>query len=622
MDFTFLKNGNVAFYRSDAEQAEWTQEEFNLHCVFPYDSKKEIERGMVILFQDINEWHAYEVRQCTVMVTESYQQITAESIAISELTDCHIPEKEELTNVTASSALAKALTGTGWNVGRVESNPVSSGNFSRGSAWDNVNIIPKNWNVYISPRVTVGQNGITGRYIDILSTAGVDAGLRMTVDKNITDPSVRYDDSELYTALYGYGGTYSEGSGDSRVTLEYNFSEVEWNKTSDHPAKPAGQKYLEYPEMTALYGRNGKPRFGYYQNTNVKDPETLLRLTWESLKQCCEPKISIQGTVTDLERLGLPDVPVRLHYMVVIDLEPIGVMLYRQIIKCTVDLLDPTNTRPEIGDYIPNIIYINRETDRSATGGGRGRGGGSRRDLEMSMYQTEIYDTGREVGMYARKVDEHGNILTQSGMHIDPETGVLVYAEDNPNMLGSRFRVTSEMIASEVRARTEQGNELSSMIRQTSNEIALEVSERRSADNNLSARIKVNADNILLRVEKNGVISSINQTSETVKISASRIELDGTTIADKLKTTDLAVASMHTMGGSNLFEGRCSFPDKVTMQDFSYENRNVSWKSKTITTYNLSNLHHWLWDNNGSTGWTSGSIVVGHTDSTIYYLGR
>ena len=53
MDFTFLKaTGEVAFFRSDAEQAEWTQEEMNLVCSFPFVADKMIERGMTVLFQD------------------------------------------------------------------------------------------------------------------------------------------------------------------------------------------------------------------------------------------------------------------------------------------------------------------------------------------------------------------------------------------------------------------------------------------------------------------------------------------------------------------------------------------------------------------------------------------
>lgn len=44
------------------------------------------------------------------------------------------------------------------------------------------------------------------------------------------------------------------------------------------------------------------------------------------------------------------------------------------------------------------------------------------------------------------------------------------------------------------------------------------------------ASISVNAGNIESKVSKNGVISSINQSSESVKIQASKVEIDGTTV--------------------------------------------------------------------------------------------
>ena len=549
MDFVFLKGDKVAFFRSDAQTAEWTQEELNLHCTFPFLQDKVIERGMVVLFQDpaTDDWQAYMIRQCKGFT--SYQQIEAENLAITELSACHIPEIIKFDNVTAQDALTDILAGTGWGIGAVNSNPVSSGDISRGSVWQNISIISRNWNVYIMPRVTVNASGIAGRYLDLIPASGIDRGLRLAVNKNVTDPCVTYDDSELYTALFGYGGTYSEGSGESRVTLEYNFSAVEWLKTNDHPAKPSGQKYIEFPEMTALYGLNGKPRFGYYQNTGIIDPEILLEKTWETLKTCCEPKISITGTATDLKRLRYADVPLRLHDMAIIELEPLGVQFYKQVVKLTVNLLDPTKNLPTIGDYIPNIIYINRETEDFATGGGKGSGGGrgsSKVDLENSEFKTGMYDNGRQIGIYAAKVDKQGDILQQAGMDIDPETGVLVYAEDTLNMIGSKFRVQSDRITSEVTDRKNADNALSSRITQTANQISIEVSERKSADASLSGRITVEAGRITQEVtDRTNADTALSGriTTESGRITAevARAQDAETTLSGRITITENAI---------------------------------------------------------------------------------
>lgn len=812
MNFTFLKaTGEVAFFRSDAEQADWTQEEFSLHCLFPYVADKVIERGMTVLFQDpaTNDWQAYEIRQCEVYPGDYYQQFTAEDIAVSELTDCHVQNEIKFTNTPATVPLDKILKGTGWNIGTVSignvaeqqeiiqqinalrlngnvdltNRPIispevmhkagyteieegyctlysmtyyekagngqfyttlftpihedgsvfsqdeiddyvfglyddatsaeyfkthdsdgllmhvlpgeqidridqiaetahdlsadwedctaddsSSGNINRGSVWQGVSVVQQNWNVYVMPRVTVGQNGITGRFLDVMNTSGFDRGLRLAVNKNVTDPCVTYDDTDMFTALYGYGGTYSTGKGTNKQTQEYTFKDVAWSKTDDHPAKPAGQLYLEDPEATALYGRNGKPRFGFYQNTDIKNPDILLEKTWETLKSVNHPKISISGTVADLKRLGYVDQPLRLHDMAIIELEPVGILLYKQIIQLTVDLLNPDKNLPTIGDYIPNIIYINRDTEKTATGGSKGAGksGGTKVDLEFDKYRTDIYDTGREVGMYARIVDEQGNILQQAGMHIDPETGVLIYAEDTENMVGSKFRVQSDRITAEVKARTQQGDEMSSRITQTANAISLEVSERKQGEAALSSRINQTANEISLEVtrateaeqslsgqisvqadkiglvvtQKDGhdvvdaasIVLGINsQTGSYIKLQAKTIDIDG--IVTSLGAKDLGCANLTvqndvTTNGNISTEGYIFtesyiWADSVRVGD---QSTGATWKSKTVVTgVTRGNTHRFVYSTDGSlqnlsTEW--GTLVTAVDDTTIYYLGR
>lgn len=552
MNFTFLKSGSVAFFRSDAEQAEWTQEEMSLFCTFPVDPKKTIEHGMTVLFQDpaTGDWQAYEIRNCSTYTAEGYQQFTAEDICIAELTDCHIADDLEPDNVSASSILSQILSGTGWSVGNVGSDPTSSGNIGRGSVWQGVSTIRNNWNVNILSRVTVNSSGIVGRYLDIVSTGGTWRGLRLSIDKNCNDPCVTYDDSELYTALYGYGASYTEGeSVYEQQTVETNFAGVAWSATADHPAKPAGQKYLEWPEKTALYGRNGRKRFGYYQNTEIKDPNVLLQKTWETLKVVSDPKLSISGTVTDLKRIGYADEPLRLHDMAQVDLN--GVLFYKQVIQLTVNLLDPTGNRVNIGSYIPNIIYINRETEDYATGGstgagGRSGGGGSRSQKKQGEFETSILQNERNILLEARQVDENRDILRQAGMQIDPITGVLIYAEDTQNMIGSKFRVQSNQIQSEVEQRLASDNLLSSRITQNANSISLEVSERKGADDQLSSRITVTAREI-----EQKVTDSETRMTGRISVQAGRIDQIVTSVGSNGQVTAASICLAINNGGSS-----------------------------------------------------------------------
>ena len=386
--------GTTLFTRSDAESAHWVQEEMSVNADFPYDPEKVIQRGQRIAFRDpaTDVLQVFEIRQVTNQEPDHYQQITSEHIAVAELQDEHI-DKAEITEKTASQALTTILSGTLWAVGTDTTSGTQSADISRGSVWQAVNVVKTNWNCYITPRVVISAAGvITGRYLDIAPAQGTWRGVRLSVSKNLPDPAVTYNDEDVLTALYGYGGHKN------KKVKELTFANEVWTATADHPAKPSGQTYLEWPEKTALYGRNGRARFGYYQNSNIKDASVLLQKTWESLKRVCEPKISISGTAADLYRLGYTDEPLRLHDLAIVEIVETGETFQKEISKLDVDLVDPTGNHLDIGDYIPNIIYINR--DNESHSGGGGGGGKSNPDDEASYTTYSRWDANNErIGM-------------------------------------------------------------------------------------------------------------------------------------------------------------------------------------------------------------------------------
>ena len=342
----------------------------------------------------------------------------------SELSDEHI-NKTEINGKTAGQALTLALTGTLWSVGNDTSSGTQNADFDRGSVWDAVGTIQKNWNVYITPRVVISSAGaITGRYLDIAPAQGTWRGLRLSVRKNMTDPSVTYDESEVYTALYGYGASVnkSQASGDDQ-SQELTFADEVWTATSEHPAKPAGQTYLEDPAKTAIYGRNGRPRYGYYQDGDIEDAGVLLQKTWEALKKASEPVISIAGTCTDLYRLGYKDQPIRLHDLAIVEIEETGETFQKEVVCNDIDLVNPGNTLPQIGDYIPNIIYINRENKKGGGGGGGGHGQTNEEDDLLQTF-TEFVRTNTLIGMVAGYKDGTAYIKAgQIALAINESTG-------------------------------------------------------------------------------------------------------------------------------------------------------------------------------------------------------
>lgn len=395
MEFIFLNAaGTTLFTRADAETAHWVQHEMIVRADFPYDTAKVIQRGQRIAFHDpaTDNLEVFEIRQVRTQEPDHIQQITAEHIALAELQDEHI-DKAEITDKTASQAMTSILSGTTWAVGTNTASGTQSANIARGSVWQAVNVVKQNWNCYIIPRVVISAAGvITGKYLDIMPAGGTFRGVRLSVNKNLLDPAVTYNDEEVLTALYGYGAA-SNGS-------DLTFAGEVWTATGSHPAKPSGQTYLEWPEKTALYGRNGRPRYGYYQNASITSASVLLQKTWEALQRTAEPKISISGSCADLSRLGYVDAPLRLHDLAIIEIEDTGETFQKEIIQLDVDLLDPSGDQVEIGDYIPNIVYINRETARRASGRGGGGGRGqTANEAEQSETFAEFAKTNDMIGM-------------------------------------------------------------------------------------------------------------------------------------------------------------------------------------------------------------------------------
>lgn len=482
MQITFYdSSGQILFFRDDMESGVWHEHEFGVNMVFPFDAEKPISRGMRLSFPapSTGDIQFFEIRNVQNIEPDAYQQITAEHIAVAELSDDHI-NGIEISGETPLEALTTVLAGTLWQPGNMGVNTAQNADFSRGSVWQTLAVISSNWNCHTIPRVTVENGVITGRYIDVVPAEGTFRGLRLSIRRNMSDSAVTYDDTNVATALYGYGGSVnvprSGGQPDERQEL--TFADVVWTATTEHPAKPAGQTYIEDPAKTAIYGRNGRPRWGYYQNSDIKDAEILLSKTLEALKATSEPEISITGTVTDLYRLGYNDVPVRLWDKAIVDVIDTGETFVKQIIQNDVDLCDPTATVPVIGDYIPNIIYINRETnERASGGGGGGRRGQTNEQHKDGELFAEFRQTSQMVGMVVGTYNGGYKIDAGRIALAINEEGSEAYIEANHVKVNGETVLTTALESIETTVEN-QDSELRSVIQQTASNILLEVGKK------------------------------------------------------------------------------------------------------------------------------------------------
>lgn len=559
MTFTFFNAaGQVLFLRDDAEQAEHNHQEMSLFALFAYDSAKVITQGMRIGYTDnLGVFQVFEIIKVKAYEPDHYQEITAEHICISELTD-EIYTGGDLLEQTPSQAVQALLTGTLWSVGNVSATNESGVKLSFGDVWSDIRSVEKNWNVYITPRVTVNASGITGRYLDIAPAEPVWRGMTFSLDKNMVDASVIWDDSRVKTALYGYGKKSMTVAGESEKQ-PWTFASVEWTQTADHPAKPEGQIYLEDPTATAAYGRNGRARYGYYQNGDIEDPEKLLELTWETLKTVNVPDVTIEGAVRDITTFGFTDVPIRLHDLAHIEIRPTNVVLNKEIVQYTENLIQPENSRVTIGTYIPNIVYITNEVANG--GGGRGgSGGNSDEEYKLKEFEAGIYYNQQTIALKAwqrdlEKTDENlllayaaigvssnsiSSIVTGSGVQLDPVTGNII---TDSNGLPVFATGSSQMWSN---------------IEQNKNRIALVVTSSGGSDS-------VNAASI---------VAAVNAAGSSVTINADKIVLNGQTLVTEISGIQGEFDNL--VSGTTLCSGLYTSSMRIT-GDFILSSTTGSW---------------------------------------------
>lgn len=155
-----------------------------------------------------------------------------------------------------------------------------------------------------------------------------------------------------------------------------------------------------------------------------------------------------------------------------------------------------------IRDTADTLVYL----DNVLTGGASSssaRGGGGRKSV-----QDEITDVQRWATI---QIDEANAKINLSAGEINKIEERVSSAEINID--GANAQITLKASQTDLDA---LGNRVSSA----------------------ESSIEVNADNIKLKVSKNGVISSINQTAESIKISASKIELSGYVTASQLSALE------------------------------------------------------------------------------------
>lgn len=247
-----------------------------------------------------------------------------------------IVEDKRLRDGTAREALSKVLEGSEYLIGEVADLGSQTISFYDVTRMEGLESIVEAYGGEIDFRIELDEEKrcISKKYIDLKARLGTDTGLRFTFDSNLEEIK-RSDASEgHFTVLYGRGKGVESGDGYSR---KIKFTNIEWTSPTNPVNKPMGQSFIEDQEAITKWGRIE----GIYENSNIEDPEELLRATYEALQQVKNPVISYEVKATDLSHQnGYEHFKITLGDSVILLDEPYQLSLESRIVEISESIKD------------------------------------------------------------------------------------------------------------------------------------------------------------------------------------------------------------------------------------------------------------------------------------------
>lgn len=403
-------------------------------------------------------------------------------------------------------------------------------------------------------------------YIDWLKKYGSSSGQTITFSVNLLDLKDKIDTGDVFTVLIPQG--YSEIDDDGEYTDPVNISSVN-----------GGQKYIQDDNGVALYGKIWRVQTW----PNEESPQKLLAKAQEYLKtgaalQTVTLKaIDMHFLDGNVEKLQIGD-DVRILS------DPHGVDQTILCAKMEIDLLNPENTSYTFGEAPKALTDNTKRVEKDVnTLTGRGGGGGRKSAKEEAS----------DIIRWAKiNVDE-------ANAYIQLTAGEL----DKTNQKLSAAEIELDGVNAQITLAASRMDDIEGSV--TSAEIDID---------GLNAEIE-------LKVSKDGVISSINQTSESITISASKINLSGYVTASNLSSE---IASINT-SINNAVSTKVLSAVSANLGSASVGGYDLIMKSKSVVTGGTVNTtaKYNTWAT--SDGTWSGSLLTGVTlnltKTTISYWG-
>lgn len=473
--------------------------------------------------------------------------ISATDAAISDLATTVLVSLA-VEDVQAQDILKNALSGTGWAIGTAQAGGrPGTVDLYYTSMWDALKTIADACNVRVIPYYVFAGGQLTEKKVDIQIREPVFRGRIFDSAEDASSVFLMHSGSPI-TVMYGIGKATGTTDNPERVTI----ANAVWSKAKGDPAdKPDGQLWVADAESLAKYGR----KEAVFKDEQEEDAAKLLQKAWDELQKRKEPHATGYAVVQDMEMVEGHDwQQIRLWDRVAV-IRRNGSPFDAQVIGIQRDYVRPWLTKIELGDETQAKADIIRQLSslQSQIGAVSGRVGGSTNRLTNDLIGVAQTTAGLNT-LYVDLNEEVGQIN-------------IVAEQKYKDLDDARERISHAGI-------TLDGPAASVQILASQSELD-DIGERVTT---AEATLTVQAGEISSKVSKNGVISSINQTAEAVKIQASKINLEGYVTASQLSAAIVDV----TITESSVITCNSIGANRINTQAMEFQGYMIGRESRTV----------------------------------------
>lgn len=269
----------------------------------------EINKDERIVFKDsLNRWAEY-LCQSTQTARAAGMPVTVAYCtgSIAELSRTYIEDKRNR-NANAKACLAKALEGTRWAVGTVETGTLTGTadlSFYHCTVLEAIQKTADTYGLEVQTEVQPDPTGnrIGRRIIHLVEHRGsANTTKRFEYGKDLTQIKRDIDSGDVITRLYGWGKgieqTNDQGEATGGYSRKISFADVN-----------NGKPYVQDDQALADWGIVGADGTRHHSEASVdfpdcEDPKELLALTKNALKTRTTPVVSYTADVTALGQAG------------------------------------------------------------------------------------------------------------------------------------------------------------------------------------------------------------------------------------------------------------------------------------------------------------------------------